>query len=40
MELVSPADVLIENYRKGIVKKHGIDYEKEKRIVKYFTCPG
>ena len=32
MELVSTADVLIENYRPGIVKKLGIDYETLKKI--------
>ena len=32
MQLVSTADVLIENYRPGIVKKLGIDYETLKRI--------
>ena len=32
MELVSTADVLIENYRPGIVKKLGIDYEALKKI--------
>ena len=32
LELVSTADVLIENYRPGIVKKLGIDYETLKKI--------
>jgi crotonobetainyl-CoA:carnitine CoA-transferase CaiB-like acyl-CoA transferase len=32
MQLVSTADVLIENYRPGIVKKLGIDYETLKKI--------
>ena len=32
LELVSTADVLIENYRPGIVKKLGIDYETLKEI--------
>jgi len=32
MQLVSTADVLIENYRPGIVKKLGIDYEALKKI--------
>ena len=32
MQLVSTADVLIENYRPGIVKKLGIDYEALKEI--------
>ncbi|URQ67239.1 CoA transferase [SAR86 cluster bacterium] len=32
MQLVSTTDVLIENYRPGIVKKLGIDYETLKRI--------
>ena len=32
LELVSTADVLIENYRPGIVKKLGIDYQTLKKI--------
>ncbi len=32
MQLVSTADVLVENYRPGIVKKLGIDYETLKKI--------
>ena len=32
MQLVSTADVLIENYRPGIVRKLGIDYETLKKI--------
>ena len=32
LELVSTADILIENYRPGIVKKLGIDYETLKKI--------
>tara|TARA_Y100000768_G_scaffold118543_1_gene87565 strand:- start:35210 stop:36421 length:1212 start_codon:yes stop_codon:yes gene_type:complete len=32
MSLVATADVLIENYRPGIVKKLGIDYDSLKRI--------
>ena len=32
IQLVSTADVLIENYRPGIVKKLGIDYETLKKI--------
>ena len=33
-ELIKHADVLIENYRPGVVKKLGIDYEKVKSINK------
>ena len=32
MNLVSTADVLIENYRPGVVKKLGIDYDSLKKI--------
>ena len=34
-KLVSTADVLIENYRPGIVKKLGIDYDSLKQIKTY-----
>ena len=42
-DLVKDADILVENYRGGVTKKLGIDYETVKKInpsIIYASCSG